>query len=205
MAASNIEVLASAERRIWRAMFEDGVADVLLGIMLLLVAGGFWAPSGFRLPVWAGVIVAVLALDRAGKAAKRKLVVPRTGFVRPPRPKTFFTRKRLLLLVTGSYALTGLIALIQLGNPALPSLFPLMPFAMWVAVFLLRAWKTVYARYCALAVALGIAAAIAWPVEEGSWREAPVLFSSVGVGLVVGGIWTLRGYLRLHPLAFDET
>lgn len=102
--------------------------------------------------------------------------------------------------MTGGYAVTGLVALIQISGEARPSLFPLVPFAMWVVVFLFRGWKTGYAHFYALAVVPGIVAAIAWPIEDGSLRDLRVLFGAVGFGLAVTGGWTLRRFLRSHPI-----
>ena len=104
------------------------------------------------------------------------------------------------MLVVGSYAVTGLIPLIQSRNPSLPSLFPLVPFAMWVIVFLGRAWKTGHGRYYALSVVPGIAAAAAWPIEEGSLRDLPVPFGAIGLGLAASGAWAPRHYLRTNPI-----
>lgn len=204
MAAANLDALGAAERRTWRAFFEDGLDDAFLGVMLLLVALGAAAPSGWRPVVWFGIVVGVVGLARAHKAAKRTVIRPGTGFVRPPKPRAVFTKNRLLLLVVGGYAVAGLIALIQVGNPSLPPLFPLIPFAMWAIIFLARAWKTGYARYYALTVVPGIAAALAWPVEAKSWRDIAVLFGAVGLGLAASGAWALRQYLRRYPSTVDD-
>jgi hypothetical protein len=103
--ALNLDAL---ERKVWMRYFEDGINDLYLGMLLLLMGAGLFAPEKDTLPTNHILLLATIGLlVCAGYfLAKRFITYPRIGMVKfGPRAKVRQKRATVLLSLS---ALVGL-------------------------------------------------------------------------------------------------
>ena len=202
VAENTSRFVVDAERRTYRALYQDGLDEIAGGAGFLLLALGFWAPAGYRLLMWVAVLLAVIVLTRALGAVKRRLTDRGSGFVRSA-PMSIDQWKRLLRAgAIGGAVLGGLYSgVLKDAFPWLPAPWVLMPYAVFIGVFLYRARKTQLARYYALAVVPVVAALASLPVDGAVRGDIVVLNAAVGVGLLVSGGYALHACLRTDPSA----
>lgn len=188
--------LANLERRTWRHLGDDGLADLLLGLALLC----FGAGMVWNLGMLAAIGPAVCIMN--WKPLHARLILPRRGFVRL-RPE----RRRLIRgAMARMVALQFFLVLLGLGawmvseheaaHARLRDFMPLivmLPFPLILAA--LGKWFDLprfYAQATALTAAILVLHFVAGAAE--GW---PLLISSA---LLIGhGAWLLVRFFRGHP------
>ena len=190
--------LGAIERKTYASYHQDGLADLLAG--LLVLCGG-WALLSSNGGVLA--IMPVLALPLL-EAARRKVRYPRVGyFVYAPRAQRAGARfMTLLLVISLVFLVLGLVMLLlhRLTGYVLPT--QAQPFSGWtisVAAALglasvgLATFQWRWYAYAALATAAaGVAQLIGQPALGG--------LALSGIGIIASGAGVLLLFLRRHPV-----
>ena len=185
--------LTDLERRAWRATFDDGLFDLLLGSTLMLLGVSALLPSErYTYPLFF-VVVGVFWI------LKRRVVLPRTGVVRFAEPRR--RRKLIGTAVLGASALLGVAATVvfALGGDGARWLrehpivfeagFPAMVVAVFAALANLLDVRRVYVIGLVFAASFGL----------------HMQLDETGVFLIGGAIVMLPGivlftrFLRDHP------
>lgn len=201
--------LKEAERKAFRATYNDGLWDVLIGSFVLILAvapllsdrlGDFWSSVIF-LPFWGLVYLAISLL-------RKHVVAPRIGAVQFSRARrTKLTRFTLVMVVANILALTlGIAALVftgMRGGPTLLVLFGLV----WLVAFGLAGYLLDISRF----YVYGLLLAIAPLVGEWLYNNAgathhgfPITYGFVaGVMILVGVVLFIRLLVQTSPQAGD--
>jgi hypothetical protein len=205
MAEKNMD-LKRIERRAQRYFYEDGLAELGVGLFFVIVglfvlvmnlveAGTLWAlAAGIGLPVL--IIGGTLAARRIIGAVKARVTYPRTGYVsyhEKPSPIRW-------IIVAGAFGL-ALFALLTPYEWA--DRMPLVVGLLMALIFSLMAVRVGVAR---LYVAAGAAALLGLATALSGLDEvvgAGITFGGTGVVLIVGGVLALMRYLRANPTPED--
>jgi len=186
--------LSDLERRTWRATFDDGLFDLLLGATLLIMGvSGLLPNDRWLYPLFFAVIGAFLAL-------KRRVVVPRAGVVRFAQPRR--QRKVLSTFVLGACVLLGVVAtmVFALGDNAtsrwltthpivFDAGFPLMVLVVFAALANLLEVRRIYL------IGIVFAASFALSMQLDDVR----VFGIGGALVMIPGIVLFTRFLREHP------
>lgn len=202
MDATSPDALAAAERRSFRALYQDGFDELRDGTVGLLAAVGLAAPAAYRLGLWPAVAVALFAVFRGFAIAKRRFIDRRTGFVRPASDNTLLPGGLHWWFAGGGALLALLLWVIESATRlSMPSYSEVLPYALFIVGFGWRARSTDLARYYLLAMVPLLAAVIAWSIEADSWDNLAILFAITGAASLLTGAFALRQYLLMHPSA----
>lgn len=187
--------LAGLERRTWRYLGDDGLADVLLGAALLCFGIGMVAEWGMLAAL--GPAVCVMNF----KPLHQRLIVPRRGQVRlrPERRKLLKNAKARMVVLQLVLVLVGVgawqIMESEAARERLKDVMPLvvmLPFPILLA--LIGRWFDVPRFYAQAAILLTIVLAFYFVGTEAGW---PLVISG---GLLVGhGALLLIRFFRAHP------
>lgn len=196
---------AEVERRARRYWYEDGLAEIGLGIvfgavglalaMQTAAAGGPFAPLGVILMVLV-VPLGMLALHRGIRASKERLTYPRTGYVAYRRPAA--GRRLLLVLVL----LLGLVAARSVAAD-IPARVIVVQALTMAALLLVPALRFGVFRFYVLATVAVTTGWLVLLVNASQTGRTALLCGGMAVALAVSGLWTLRSYLRATSLT-DE-
>ena len=102
--------LKQSERKAWTSFFQDGLLDILMGLLLLLMAVPDMLSDVFPSQLWQhGTNVALAGLAFViFWAGKRFITMPRLGRVRYDRAR-MVKRMRLAAILTAASILTGIL------------------------------------------------------------------------------------------------
>ncbi len=203
--------LKEAERRAFRATFQDGLWDILIGCIFLQFAvgpsltdfglGDFWSSMlflPFYLLVYAGV-----------RAGKKYIVAPRIGLVTYHQTRRARLKKvqviALIILVIG--LIVGIVAFINISSlsgwifPALFSLVILVWFSS-AAYFLDFSRLYIYAVMTSLAPLVGeLLFRYAGAVHHGY----PIVFGFSAAVMIGTGLILFVRFLRDYPIPQEAT
>jgi hypothetical protein len=194
---ASADSLSSLERRAWRSNFDDGLFEMLLGSMLLLL--------------WAGTVVSnnrllypfFLGLPGVFVLIKYFVVVPRAGAARFSRPRR--QRKALGAVVLATSAILGTVVtvLFALDGSAAEWLrahpivfeagFPLMVVAVFSALAALNDMPRIHVMGVVMALAFGVHL----------WLHQGWGFLVGGALLCIPGLALFTRFLREHPVVND--
>ncbi|MFB3852394.1 MAG: hypothetical protein ACE148_01075 [Vicinamibacterales bacterium] len=189
------------ERRTRRYWFEDGISEIGIGTVFVVLAMYFVAENSLSVgragpffPLLLPVLVVVLALSiaRIVRAAKDRYVHPRTGYLSFPKPSN---RRRLataVIAATVSSAITLVLARLPEGAPWIPAGQGLL-FAAAFWYIGNRADLIRFPLQGAAAAALGLA--LSWWRVPDLWAAA-ILFGATGVSVTFFGAVAFVRYLR---------
>ena len=191
-----------APRRAARYWYEDGLAEIGVGLLFLLVAAWFavegLAPAG-SLPPWfsaLGLPVIVLggmfAFGLLVRVIKQRLTYPRTGYVAYPRTPPL---RRWLAGVIGG-AISFLLVLFLAARPDWMTALPALQGAAIAAILLLLSVRSGVLRLAVeglLALGAGLIVSLA---SVGTSIGAALVFGTTGVASLISGIFVLAHYLR---------
>jgi hypothetical protein len=201
--------LSDLERRAWRSVFQDGLWDIYLGLLLLAMGvGSLLSDVGASEGMQYGAYAALIGLSMLQLwAGKRFLTLPRMGQVRfGPRRKTRLNVVRAVLFAS---VLVGLLAWwiadARQGGSLLGSrsngLFPTLWVVNMLVVFGLGAYFLDYERLYI------IGAMYALPVPADVWligKAGPgltfIAFAVPSAFILVMGAAVLLRFLRDHPI-----
>lgn len=194
--------IAQATRRTTRYWYDDGLVEIGTGVLFLLMAGLFaiegLAPSGSlpalfsALGLPALLLIGMVVLGLALRAAKRRLTFPRTGYVDYPQTRPI--RKVLAGLVGGVVSLLLVLGLTT--RPEWLTALPALQGALIAVVWVLLSFRTGALRMAGqglVALAAGLVASFAGLDPE---VGAAVVFGAVGLSALVSGALALTHYLR---------
>jgi hypothetical protein len=192
-------------RRTQSYWYEDGLADIAVGVIFLLIGALFtaeailppgWFPGGLSalgLPVV--VIGGWLIASRLVRFAKERITYPRTGFVRYQRPPR---RHRPLAGLVGGL-IAALLALLLGTHPASIVWIPALQGLLIGAFILFIGYRVSVARYYFVAVASALAGLVGAFAGLGASAGSAIYFLGIGAAFVVSGVWALVTYLRGNP------
>ncbi|MHC4461427.1 MAG: hypothetical protein ACYS6W_14730 [Planctomycetota bacterium] len=205
--------LNEIEKKAFRSTFQDGFWDIFLGLTLLAAAvAAFLANSGVSEGLIMTIFVALQALVLlVFIAGKKRITVPRMGFVKfGPKRKRKIRKSRIILV--GSFIAGVVVFFTALaikyypaGQPKLLLLFP----AAWVANSIIVFSLLAYYLDCTRLYAYGVLFALPVPVDMlvnelvGVKLITIALAVSAAIMLLVGTVLLSR-FLRNYPLPVKE-
>lgn len=204
-----ISDLERLERDAFRKFYEDGLFDIFLGAMMLVLGAtalvGDWfadelASYVVMLGLGFAVVVPLLVL-------RRRLLRTRLGTFEPgPRRRRRISGVRGVLFVSLAigFVAFGLAAVAFSGTPSTDMVevfLPVVWFVNAVVVFGLMAYLLDVPRFSVYGVLFGavmpllIWPDVLWGVQLAAWA---ILFA-LGLAVIAVGLIKLRRFLRLHP------
>lgn len=206
--------LKQIERKAYRSTFQDGLWDIFLGLLLLVLAvGALLSNSGASEGLTMTILVALQAVVfLAFIAGKKCITVPRMGFVKfGPKRKRKIRKSRIILLVS---VLAGAVvflvaALVVRSYPAgRPKLVFLLP-AAWIANSIIIFSLLAYYLDCSRLYAYGVLFALPVPFdvmvkEYVGVNLSPIAFAVPAIIMLVVGIVLLVCFLLKYPKQLQE-
>jgi len=199
--------IRAAQRRAQRYRFSDGIGELVTGSALALAGSGFLIAqlldSDILRLVSLGCAFALVPLGLlTARFLKERITYPRTGYVRPPRPRLTYRQRFGLNML---FVLVVMPLVREYFGPALDpdTMTGRVAFFVWVALMVaplvvmalrLHLYRLLFIVATALgAGGAGLLARVPGDVTIG------ILFAATGMMAVVTGTCALHGYLRTHP------
>jgi len=206
--------LKEIERKAYRSTFQDGIWDIFLGSLLLILAVGallsnIGVPEGRNMIILVVLQVLVLLAFIAGKKC---ITVPRMGFVKfGPKRKRKIRKSRIILLgsvLAGAVVFVAAALVIRSYPVGRPKLLLLLP-AAWVANSVIVFSLLAYYLDCTRLYAYGLLFALPVPVdivvkEFVGVNLSPIAFAIPAIVMLVVGTMLLVRFLRDYPFPAKE-
>ncbi len=202
--------LTKLERRAWKSTYQDGLFDMMLGVMLLQVAIGPWLyDRGVPVPLTLTVMFAFAALAVLGfLAGKRVVTTPRIGMVefgperkvKNKRAMIFLSISLLAGMIWFGVALIGLTGIADLAGWIVPAgIFGVQAIVIFslLAYFLDLSRLYLYGWLYALVFPGRIVS-----VEYLGIRDAFAVLAPAAVMVIIGAVLFVR-FLRRYPLSAE--
>jgi len=205
--------LKELESKAWRSVFQDGLWDIYLGLLLLAMAVGAWlSDSGFstalQYGVYLGLIVVSLLILWAGK---HFITLPRMGSVKfGPRRQARLRGVRLLLAL---FLLLGValffIALALGGTPSGTRLLTSVTPVIWVLGTLglsaLGAYLLEYTRLVVIGVMYAVTVPADMALRQLTGQDLSYLAFGIPAALIlVMGLVVFVRFLHDYPLPAEQ-
>lgn len=195
------------EKRTVRSFYEDGLFEIALGLVFLLLGGYFFAQAvvpedsalgGVLSILFIFVVVfAVFFVNRILRFFKRRITYPRTGYVafkkKEPNPK-----RRIATAIVGGLIGASMAALYSL-SPSIKVLLPALNGLILAIAVLLFANKIGLIRYYILAAASAVIGFAVTAAGIGDIKGVSLYYGIFGAAVVLSGLATLVVYLRRSP------
>lgn len=206
--------LTDIEKKAYRSTFQDGIWDIFLGLILLILAviallSNRGTPEGQQMTVLIVLQAVALAVFIGGKKC---ITVPRMGFVKfGPQRKAKIKKSRIVLLASVVAGMVVfLVALLAMrSSSAGPSrLMNFMPLA-WVVNAIIVFSLLAYYLDCPRLYAYGVLFALPVPFDMAIKKFAGVNLSPVTFAvpatfmLAIGAVLLVR-FLRKYPRSAEE-
>ena len=205
--------LKEAERKAFRSMFQDGIWDIYLGSLLLLmglgpVMGSKLEDGSMTIPGILGLLVGAACIPMLGFWASKKFITtPRIGLVEfGPARKAKRKKVRLILSVSVLVGVVLLLFTLVMANnpPTWVSVAWLIPAGIWginsVVVFSLGAYYLDFPR----AYIYGWLYALPFPTSILLYEsfDLPLImpYAVVSGGMMLVGLVLFIRFLRDYPL-----
>jgi len=203
--------LKEFERKAFRSTFQDGLWDILIGVIALNFAMGTWLGNQGWGDFWGPMtVLPINLLVYAGVwLGKKYITLPRVGRVKFSPARNRKTRK-LVAAISILLALCVLAGLVILSvNSNLPgSVLPAIIFAiLCLAVFGLAATWLNVPRFWAYGALLAITYPIGHLMKQGTvWgvRSAFAPFFVTGPLIIIVGVALLLRFVRDYPVSIPE-
>jgi hypothetical protein len=199
-----------AAKRTQQYWYVDGIVELVLGVLLLLLALYFGViailPEDSKLgSLLLAAMLLVLAVIGVVKQAfigrlKERLTYPRTGYVAYPRQDK--KRRGLTLLFTIGIGM--LVAVLFASTPASLAWIPAVSGWLIGAYWLYQGHRMGLLRFYALAALSAVTGTVITLAGLGEARGLPLFYAVIGVASLVTGGFTLRTYLRQAPVQPDK-
>ena len=206
--------LKELERKAWRSVFDDGLWDIYLGLLLALMGVSAFMDrmdltEVVHMSIYIGLLIIVML---AMWVAKRFITVPRLGRVKfgAERQKS---RKRTSLVLFASVVF-GFILFLVVGGIARGDISRDLPWdvllpAAWALNMLLVFGLGGYFLEFERLYFIGVVYAIVLPLDfllrnMSEIRLAPYLFVIAGFIIVAVGVKYLRRFLQNYPVIQEE-
>jgi len=200
------------EKRTIQSFYEDGLTEIAMGLIFLILGGYFFAttvvPEGSALgAVLTGLFVLVIIsaaflVNRFLRFFKRRITYPRTGYVtfkkKEPSPK-----RRVATAAVAAIIGAGLAVLYGL-SPSVKLLFPAINGLLFAVAVLLFANKVGLLRFYILAAASAVIGFGITAAGIGDTEGISLFYLVFGAALVVSGAAALIVYLRRFPRPADD-
>jgi hypothetical protein len=194
--------IEGAPRRAVHYWYDDGLAEIGVGLLFLLLAALFavegLAPAG-SLPPWFSafglpviVVGGMIVLGLSVRAIKERLTYPRTGYVAYPR--TGPARKWLAGVIGG--IVSFLLVLFLATRPDWMVALPALQGAAVAAVLLLLSYRSGVSRLAIQGLlALGAGLIVSF-ISVGTSIGTALVFGTIGLASFISGALVLAHYLR---------
>jgi hypothetical protein len=205
--------LTEIEKKAYRSTFQDGIWDIFLGLSLLVLAvGALLSNSGASQRLTMTILIALeAAVLLAFIAGKKRITVPRMGFVRfGPKRRRKIRKSRIVLLGSvGAGVVILLAALLIQGSAAGQSKLRLLLPAAWAANAVIVFGLLAYYLDCARLYAYGVLFALPVPFdmivkEFVGVNLSPIAFAVPAIVMLIVGTGLLVSFLRDCPLPAKE-
>jgi hypothetical protein len=202
--------LKALERQAFSKFYEDGLFDILLGLMMVTIALGAviqdWLDS--ELASFAVMLAAAVALVTSFMVLRVRLVRPRLGDFRPRaerRRKITVTRRVLLgsfVLGVVGFGVVGIAGSTGAPPTAVEVLLPLVWFVNATVVLGLMAYLLDVPRFYLYGVLFGLVGPLLiWPDVLWDVRVPPPLALGILAAPILAiGVWKLVHFLRTYPV-----
>lgn len=203
-------VIDEAPRRAIRYWYNDGLAEIGVGLLFLLVAAWFavegLAPAGSLPPSFSAlglpviVVGGMIAFGLLVRVIKQRLTYPRTGYVAYPRTPPL---RRWLAGVIGG-AISFLLVLFLAARPDWMTALPALQGTAIAAILLLLSLRSGVLRLAVeglLALGAGLIVSV---VGTGTSIGAALVFGTTGVASLISGVFVLAHYLRTTTRPAEE-
>lgn len=203
--ATNVS-LKQVERRAWRSFFEDGLLDMYVGLMLMVLGARdlFTNLFGSGLPTFgAGLVLAVLAFLPYW-AGKRFISVPRMGRAKFGAARKAKQTKAAFVYSVSVIAGVIILLMIMLGLSSSPPVWVQMLGARgfialgvggcMMLMFGLASYFTDYRRGYVIAVLYGLG------FSGTTWLGNPMILLLAGGLIVLMGTVVFVRFLRKYPM-----
>jgi MFS family permease len=208
------EDLKAIERRTVRSFYDDGLFEIAMGAILLLLGGYFFGEialpetsfvrSFLSASFFLIILIGGLLINKILRFLKARITYPRAGYVsfrKERNPKRRWISAALGALIGAS------TPFLMSFVPSFRDMLPAVNGLLFGVVFLLLANKSGVARYYVLSfvsIAIGIALAA---VGIGDTRGISLFFALFGAAMVLSGLAALIVFLRRNkpaPETVDE-
>ena len=193
------------QRRAYRALNEDGLVDLGVGLGLSFAALyiGLWRLAGVNIAAWSGIFpILVMFLLRG---LRKRFIYPRIGYaqVRTASPAILLMATLALLLVAGLVVMT-VYARRGVRPPAdlIPWMLRLFALA-GAATLVLMGRRTGLARFYVHSAVILVAALVSALVRNPDYGLI-LLLGLPGLVLLVTGLVLFFTFLRRHPKPIPE-
>ena len=202
--------LSELERKAWRSFFDDGLWDIYLGLLLMLMGvSAYMSSLELSDAMHMGIYIGLLILVMGGMwAAKRFITVPRLG-----RVKFGAERKKRRLktsLVLFASVVLGFILFLVVGGVARGDISNELPWdviipGIWalnmLLVFGLMGYYLQFERLYYIGLLYAIVLPLDYLLEKAiGLRIVSILFLSSGLLIVLVGLVYMRRFLQNYPV-----
>ncbi len=207
--------LKDLERKAWRSVFQDGLWDIYLGLLLLAMAiGTLLSDTSLskvqQYLIYLGLIVLGMVVLWAGK---RFVTVPRMGRVKcGPSGKSRRRKARVLLSISVLVGLMLIVFVWTVAKGGFTDGLPLKLFipAVWAVnmllVFGLGAYFLDYDRLYLIAVMYALPVPVDFALDEFAGIKLGFFaFAVPAVVILTMGLIVFVRFLRDHPVLLEET
>lgn len=189
--------LKDLERKAWRSFHQDGLWDVLFGLMLMTIYAGGTLEQPQRFVAWAFL----LSLGPLFTLAKKRITVPRMGFVEFG-PARRAKRRKLAAVLSLVVFVTVALLLATIGGASwVTDQHVLVSFGLGLGVFLslgaMAYWMDLDRLY-----AIGFVFGSAITTTE--LLDNPFPLCIAGLLVLISGLVLLTRFLRAYPLPVED-
>jgi hypothetical protein len=205
--------LKELERKAWRSVFQDGLWDIYLGLLLLAMAIGALLsdagiPETWQYAIYIGLMVLGMVILWAGK---KFITVPRMGRVKfGPKRKAKLNVVRLLLAISVLVGVSVyLIALTIKGSPSgwlnIKFMFPAIWIVNVLVLFSLGAYFLDFKRLYLIGVMYALPVPVDMVLKEFAHLRLAFITFGVPAAIILSiGLVLFVHFVRDYPLAADE-
>ena len=200
------------EKRTVQSFYDDGLPEISLGLIFLLLGGYFFAqaaaPEGSALgPALSVLFILVIVsagflVSRILRFLKRRITYPRTGYV-AFKKKEPSSKRRAATMVVGGIIGAAIAALYGI-SPSFKTLFPAVNGLLLAVAVLLFAGKVGLVRFYILSAAAAVIGFAVTAAGVGDIKGIGLYYGLFGAALILSGLVALVAYLRKSPRADRE-
>ncbi|MBE3112001.1 MAG: hypothetical protein IMZ46_16100 [Acidobacteria bacterium] len=192
------------EKRTVQSFYDDGLTEISLGLIFLLLGGYFFAqaaaPEGSALSSALSVLFVLVIVSsgflvaRILRFLKRRITYPRTGYV-AFKKKELSPKRRVATMIIGGIIGGSLAALYGL-SPSLKTLFPALNGILFAIAVLLFANKVGLIRFYILAAVSAVIGLAVTAAGVGDVKGVSLYYGLFGAAVIISGLASLAIYLR---------
>jgi hypothetical protein len=206
--------LTEIEKKAYRSTFKDGLWDIFLGSLLLILSfSALLSNIGATEKLHMGILIVLqIILVLAFIIGKKRITIPRLGFVKfGPVRKRRITKSRIILLVSvlAGFTVFLIASLIIQGNQVDQSKLPLFAPVAWVAnsiiVFSLLAYYLNFTRLYIYSILFALPVPLDVAIKQfAGLNISPIAFAVPGLVILAVGVVLLVRFLHIYPTDIKE-